>query len=433
MEFDKIKITDLTPAPYNPRTISLDDKEKLRNSLQEFGLVDPIVINLKNNHIIGGHQRYEAILDQYMLDGDFTADLNLIRLGDIGWVFTETELTITDDDNEKALNIALNKISGEWDLEKLEEVFKDLHVNDFDIDLTGFSDDELMELNINFTDDLSETLDETHIEVEEDEYIEQDNIEVTVKPGEIYQLGQHRLMCGDSTKDEDIQRLLNHEKADMVFTDPPYLMGFTGNVHADGTKSFNAKHGAIKNDKMSREDGDKFILKIFKNIQHYNRGAYYVCFYRLGLDYIFRALDTLNNNYKALIIWNKGNHTLSNSDYMSKYEPIVYGWFQEHNFYGDRSNFDIWDIKRTSKNDLHPTMKPIPLPAKAIQNSSQENDIVLDFFGGSGSTLIACEQLNRRCYTMELEPKYATVIINRWEQYTGEKAKKIADTGDVLS
>ena len=433
MVFDKIKITDLVPAPYNPRTISPEDKEKLKNSLNEFGLVDPIVINLRNNHIIGGHQRYDALLDQYMLDGEFQAELNLIRLGDIGWVFNETSLTVDDDNQEKAMNIALNKISGEWDFTKLEEVFKDLHVNEYDLDLTGFSNDELMDLSINFTDELNTTLEEEDLEAEEDDYIEEEDIEVTVEPGDIYALGEHRLMCGDSTKDEDIQALLNHEKADMVFTDPPYLMGFTGNVHADGSKSFNAKHGAIKNDKMSREDGDKFILKIFKNIQHYNRGAYYVCFYRLGLDYIFRALDELNNNYKALIIWNKGNHTLSNSDYMSKYEPIVYGWFDEHNFYGDRSNFDIWDIKRTSKNELHPTMKPIPLPAKAIQNSSQVNDIVLDLFGGSGSTLMACEQLNRRCYTMELEPKYCQVIINRWQQYTGDEAEKIADRNGVLS
>ena len=382
MDFEQINITDIVPAPYNPRTISSRDKEKLRNSLEEFGLVDPIVINLKNNQIIGGHQRYDAILDQYLLDGDFDKKLNLIRLGDIGWVFTETELTISDENAEKALNIALNKISGEWDFEKLEEVFNALQVDDYDV-------------------------------------------EVTVKKGEIYQLGPHRLMCGDSTNDKDIQALMNNEKADMVFTDPPYLMGFTGNVHADGTKSFNAKHGAIQNDKMSREDGDQFILKIFKNIQHYNRGAYYVCFYRLGLDYIFRALDKLGNKYKALIIWNKGNHTLSNSDYMSKYEPIVYGWFQEHNFYGDRSNFDIWDIPRTSKNDLHPTMKPIQLCCKAITNSSQKDDIVLDLFGGSGSTLIACEQLNRRCYTMELDEKYASVIIDRWEQFTGEKAVKL--------
>lgn len=181
----------------------------------------------------------------------------------------------------------------------------------------------------------------------------------------------------------------------------------------------------IKNDKMSRAEGDQFILDIFKNIQMFDKGCYYVCFYRLGLDYIFRALDTMKNDYKALIIWDKGNHTLSNSDYMSKYEPIVYGWFNEHNFYGDRSNFDIWNIARTKKNDLHPTMKPIELCAKAIKNSSKKDDIVLDLFGGSGSTLIACEQLNRSAYLMELDPKYVDVIIDRWEEYTGEKAELI--------
>ena len=235
----------------------------------------------------------------------------------------------------------------------------------------------------------------------------------------------HRLMCGDSTSEEDVAKLMDGNKADIVFTDPPYLMGFTGNVHADGSKSFNAKYGAIKNDKMSREDGDRFILNIFTNIKKFNKGAYYVCFYRLGLDYIFRALDSLNNQYKALIIWNKGNHTLSNSDYMSKYEPIVYGWFNDHLFYGDRSNFDIWDIPRTQKNDLHPTMKPIALCSKAIKNSSKNEDIVLDLFGGSGSTLIACEQLNRKCYMVELDPKYVDVIIDRWEKFTGEKAIKL--------
>lgn len=231
-------------------------------------------------------------------------------------------------------------------------------------------------------------------------------------------------MCGDSTKEDDVEKLMNGLKADMVFTDPPYLMNFEGNVHADGSKSYNAKFGKIKNDKMSREDGDNFILKIFQMIEKYNKGAYYVCFYRLGLDYIFRALDKLNNRYKALIIWNKGNHTLSNSDYMSRYEPIVYGWFKSHLFYGDRSNFDIWDIDRTKKNDLHPTMKPIALVSKAINNSSKQEDIVLDLFMGSGTTIMACEQNNRIAYGMELDPKYVDVIIKRWEDFTGKKAIK---------
>lgn len=421
MSFDTIKITDIIPAPYNPRTITDTEMDKLENSLSTFGLVDPIVINLKNNHIIGGHQRFDALLNN-AIKKDNLYELNLIRLGDIGWVFTDTDLKIESPEHEKALNIALNKINGEWDTDKLTELFNDLNLKNFNLEITGFSNIELSELNIN----LKESLTENTNEIIEDNWDEnEEDIEVTVKRGEIYQLGKHRLMCGDSTT-TDLEKLMNNHKADMVFTDPPYLMGFTGNVNRDGSKSYNSKHGSIKNDKMTREDGDKFILKIFTQIMNYNKGAYYVCFYRLGLDYIFRALDTLNNQYKALIIWNKGNHSLSNSDYMSKYEPIVYGWFNEHNFYGDRSNFDIWDIKRTSKNTLHPTMKPLTLCSKAIMNSSRPTDIVLDLFGGSGSTLIACEQLNRRCYTMELDEKYCTVIINRWEEFTGEKAKKIS-------
>lgn len=198
-------------------------------------------------------------------------------------------------------------------------------------------------------------------------------------------------------------------------------MGFTGNVHADGSKSFNSKHGAILNDKMSKEDGDEFVYDIFTTIRTFCDGSYYVCFYRLGLDYIFRALDKHNNSYKALIIWEKGNHTLSNSDYMSRYEPIVYGWFNEHRFYGDRSNFDVWNIDRTSKNELHPTTKPVELSAKAIENSSKANGSVLDLFGGSGSTLIACEQLNRTCYMMELDPRYVDVIRKRYARFIGKE------------
>jgi DNA modification methylase len=276
------------------------------------------------------------------------------------------------------------------------------------------------------TDDETTTAPEdTTTTTEDDDFDPDAEYETKVKAGEVWQLGEHRLMCGDSVNAENLAKLMNGEQADMVFTDPPYLMGFQGNVHADGSKSFNAKFGAIKNDKMSREDGDKFIYGVFDAIKTYCKGAYYVCFYRLGLDYIFRALDAHGNAYRALIIWDKGNHTLSNSDYMSKYEPIVYGWFHEHNFYGDRSNFDIWPIQRTQKNELHPTMKPLALCEKAIKNSSQQDNIVLDLFGGSGSTLIACEQLKRKARMMELDPHYCNVIIARWEKLTGQKAIKL--------
>lgn len=389
LKIEYVDIDTIKPYKNNAKLHPREQIDQIKKSIEQFGMDDPI--GIWKDEIVEGHGR-------------------LIACKELG--YTEVPIIRLDhltDEERKAYTLAHNKLTmnSDFDLDILNE-----ELMNFDtIDMVDFGFD--MDLNIE----------------EEQEIIEDEVPEIPEEPkaklGDIYKLGNHRLMCGDSTKEEDVAKLMNGVKADMVFTDPPYLMGFTGNVHSDGSKSFNAKFGAIKNDKMSREDGDKFILNIFENIQKFNKGAYYVCFYRLGLDYIFRALDKLNNQYKALIIWNKGNHTLSNSDYMSKYEPIVYGWFNDHLFYGDRSNFDIWDIQRTQKNDLHPTMKPIALCSKAIENSSKKEDIVLDLFGGSGSTLIASEQLDRHCYTMELDPKYVDVIIQRWEKFTGQKAVKI--------
>lgn len=392
MTVTEIQITKLKEYENNPRH-NESAVDAVAASIKEFGFKVPIVID-KDNVIIAGHTRKRAA-EKLGLD--------------------KVPCIVADDltpEQIKAFRRADNKTAelAEWDFDKLETELSELQDLDFDMSQFGFDD--------------FATEEET--EIVEDEVPEVDEeAEPITKLGDIWQLGRHRLMCGDSTDEHTVQKLMNGNKADMVFTDPPYLMGFEGNVHADGTKSFNAKHGAIKNDKMSREDGDVFILNIFKIIKEFNKGAYYVCFYRLGLDYIFRALDALNNRYKALIIWDKGNHTLSNSDYMSKYEPIVYGWFNDHLFYGDRSNFDIWNIQRTQKNDLHPTMKPVLLVDKAIRNSSKQEDIVLDLFMGSGTTLIACEQNNRTAYGLELDPKYCDVIIKRWETLTGETAQKI--------
>lgn len=393
MKIIKLNINNIKPYKNNAKIHTQEQIEQIKKSIEEFGMNDPIAVWGEENIIVEGHGRLEA----------------LKQLG-----YTEVDCIRLDnltDEERKAYTLAHNKLTmnTDFNFEILESELLDID----NIDMSNFG------FELDFENEEKE--------IEEDNFDIEENITENPKSkyGDIYKLGNHILMCGDSTKEDDVEKLMNNEKADMVFTDPPYLMNFEGNVHADGSKSCNAKFGKIKNDKMSREEGDNFILKIFSIIEKYNKGAYYVCFYRLGLDYIFRALDKLNNRYKALIIWNKGNHTLSNSDYMSKYEPIVYGWFNSHLFYGDRSNFDIWDIERTKKNDLHPTMKPIALITKAIQNSSKLKDIVLDLFGGSGSTLIACEQLNRKCYMMELDPKYVDVIIKRWEDYTGKKAIKL--------
>jgi len=227
-------------------------------------------------------------------------------------------------------------------------------------------------------------------------------IETDIVIGDLFEIGEHRLLCGDSTDLDAVARLMNGEKADMVFTDPPYLMDFTGGIHADGSKSYNSKHGGIKNDKMSKEDGYDFLDAINSNIQLFVKGAFYICFYRLKLGEYFESLKRTGLEVRALITWNKGNHTLSNSDYMSKCEHIFYGWVSEHNFYGGNNGMDIWEIPRTKKNELHPTMKPIPLCEKAIEDASKINDKVLDLFLGSGSTMVAAHQLKRKCYGMEL-------------------------------
>lgn len=389
LKIEYIAVEDLKPYEKNNKKHEDFDIGEIAKSISKYEMIDPVGIWGKDNTIVEGHGR---VLACKQLGIDKVPCIRLDHLTDE----QRREYAIV---HNKSSELAL------YDFDNLADELADLDLSDFDFDFGIDTDAE----------------EETEIVEDEAPEVDEENEPIT-KLGDIWQLGRHRLMCGDSTDKETVELLMNGNKADMVFTDPPYLMGFEGNVHADGSKSFNAKHGAIKNDKMSREDGDKFILSIFENIKEFNKGAYYVCFYRLGLDYIFRALDELNNRYKALIIWDKGNHTLSNSDYMSKYEPIVYGWFDSHLFYGNRSNFDIWNIQRTQKNDLHPTMKPIALCAKAIENSSKKEDIILDFFGGSGSTLIASEQLNRKCYAMELDPKYCDVIIKRWEDFTGEKA-----------
>ena len=208
----------------------------------------------------------------------------------------------------------------------------------------------------------------------------------------------------------------------MVFTDPPYLMDFTGGIHADGSKSFNSSHGGIKNDKMSKQEGEDFLDAVNAIIKAKVMGAFYITFYRLGIDWYYESLKRTGLQVRSLVIWDKGNHTLSNSDYMSMYEPMFYGWVNEHNFFGGKNGMDIWRIARTKKNELHPTMKPVELVEKAVHDGSMRNQIVLDLFGGSGTTLIACEKLNRKARLMELDEKYVDVIINRWQDFTGKQA-----------
>ena len=420
MEIETIKITDLKPAEYNPRRISDDDYQKLKNSISTFGLVDPIIVNLKNMHIVGGHQRYDVLLDEHMLNNDFLAELPMIRLGDVGFVFTDTELSIRDDDHEKALNLALNKISGEWDELKLQPLLEELKLSPIDIRLTGFSEPELEEWNI-------DTTEETGEGVVEDDYVEPDELEVSVKKGDIYKLGNHRLMCGDSTNDEDIKKLMNNQKADMIFTDPPWNVNY-GAVKPDNSQGYTTRK--ILNDSMTSDQFKEFLTNIFtavKEILH-DGAITYVVMSTQEWGNIMNVLFQCEFHWSSTIIWVKDRLILSRKDYHTQYEPIWYGWLSNSRRLHplkDRKQSDVWEIPRPTKSEEHPTMKPIELCARAITNSTDPDNNVIDIFGGSGSTLLACEQTNRNCYSMELDPKYCQVIINRWEEFTGEKAEQI--------
>jgi len=394
MKITQKKVESLIPYINNSRTHSDEQVAQIAGSIKEFGWTNPILVDGANG-IIAGHGRLLAARKLGY------KEVPTIELKDL----TETQ--------KKAYIIADNRLAlnAGWDNEMLTIELNDLLADGFALEMLGFDPKELSAL-----------LEPEVIEGLTDEDAVPDVPEKpTTKLGDIYQLGNHRLMCGDSTSIDAVDTLMP-ETANMIFTDPPYLMDFTGGIHADGSKSFNAKHGSIKNDKMSENEGNDFLDAINSIILSKVDGAFYITFYRLGINKYFASMDRTGLKCRSLVIWDKGNHTLSNSDYMSMYEPMFYGWVNNHKFYGGKNGMDIWRVKRTAKNDLHPTMKPVELVEKAVLDGSAINGIVLDLFGGSGSTMIACEKQNRHARLMELDPKYCDVIVKRWEDFTGKKA-----------
>lgn len=396
-------VSELIPYANNSRTHSDEQVAQIAASIKEFGWTNPILIDDKNS-IIAGHGR---VMAARKLGLDKVPCLEIKNL-------TPAQV--------KAYIIADNKLAlnAGWDFTLLNIEFEQLEEMGYDLELTGFSLEEIEELKpVKLNEGLTD--EDAVPEVPE---------EPKTKLGDIYQLGNHRLMCGDSTSIDAVDKLMP-EQANMIFTDPPYLMDFTGGIHADGSKSFNAKHGGIKNDKMSEQEGDDFLDAINSVISVKVDGAFYITFYRLGISKYYASMERTGLKCRSLVIWDKGNHTLSNSDYMSMYEPMFYGWVQTHKFYGGKNGMDIWRIKRTAKNDLHPTMKPVELVEKAVLDGSAVNGVVLDLFGGSGTTIIACEKHKRHARIMELDPKYCDVIVKRWEDFTGKKAVLLTEVTEM--
>lgn len=380
MEIRMLKLTELVPYEKNPR--KNDEAVKyVQASIKEFGFKVPIVVD-KDNVIVAGHTRYKAAKKLKM---------------------DEVPCIIADDLTEeqiKAFRLADNKVSEQavWDFDLLSGELDGI----VDIDMSDFG----------FADIVTEEED-----AEEDEY----EVELPVQPrsklGDLYQLGRHRLLCGDSTKLDDVEKLMGGNLADMLLTDPPY------NVDYEGKTKDKLK---IENDKMENDDFRQFLVDAFTNADMVMKaGAVFYIWHADSEGYNFRgACSDAGWKVRQCLIWAKNVMVMGRQDYQWKHEPCLYGWKEGagHLWASDRKQTTIINFDKPTRNDLHPTMKPIPLFDYQIKNNTKGGDIVLDLFGGSGTTIMACEQNGRNAYTMEFDPRYVDVIIDRWEQFTGEKA-----------
>lgn len=443
MQFEKRKLADLRPAEYNPRKqLTPEDPEYLsiKNSIQEFGYADPIVINADGT-IIKGHQRRTVMLDLGYTEADVIV------------------LDISDKAKEKALNIALNKITGRWDENLLKDILIELDLDGYDFSVTGFQRNDL--------EDLIQLLD-VPMAANDDEFdpdaVKAEIVEPESRPGTIWQLGRHRLMCGDATDPASIAALLDGAKLDLVITDPPYNVDYGEKVEylRNYRKQGHRFNDDIENDTMGDTNFYSFLLSAFQNMQDVMRPG--------AVIYIFHA-DTQGLNFRQaftaagiklaqVLIWEKGHFVLGRQDYQWRHEPILYGWKEgaAHYFIKDhtqdtvlledepdlknmkkqellalidgifREYKDLTTVhfeKKPARNALHPTMKPIPLVGRLMNNSSKPAWTVGDFFAGSGTTLMAAEQLGRTAYAMELDERNTDVIVKRWEAFTDKKAVRI--------
>lgn len=389
-EMKMVSTSKLIPYVNNARTHSQEQVNKLRGSLREFGFINPVIIDADYN-VIAGHGRLMAAKEE--------------GIEEVPCVLVD----YLSEAQKKAYILADNRYAQDagWDEELLRLEIESLEGMDFDVSLTGFNEDEIADLFADANDtgakdddfDLSDALEQ----------------ETFVERGDVWQVGRHRLMCGDATSPEDVATLMDGKKANLIITDPPYNVAFES---SDGL--------SIKNDKMENDKFYEFLLAAFKNMaEHLEKG---------GSAYVFHA-DTEGLNFrKAFIdagfhlsgccIWVKNSLVLGRSDYQWQHEPVLYGFLQNGKHYwsskAGRSQTTIWNFDKPKKNKNHPTSKPLDLLAYPISNSSQENAIVIDTFGGSGSTLMTCEQTNRICHTMELDEKYASVILRRYVEDTDD-------------
>lgn len=387
-EMNLVDVDKLIPYVNNARTHSKEQINKIRASIREFGFINPVIID-RDYNVIAGHGRILASQEE--------------GIDKVPCVFVD----YLTDAQKKAYIIADNRMAldADWDEELLKIEIESLKDEDFDLSFTGFDESELLDL---FGDD-------SKGKVEDDNFDLSSALEKAsfVEKGDVWTVGKHRLMCGDATSKEDVQTLMGDTKGNLILTDPPYGVSFKSSAGL-----------TIENDSMKNDEFYNFLLSAFKNMaDHLEKG---------GSAYVFHA-DTEGLNFrKAFVdsgfhlagccIWVKNSLVLGRSDYQWQHEPVLYGFMQngKHRWYSDRKQTTIWNFDKPKKNSNHPTSKPLDLLSYPIGNSTQENAVVIDTFGGSGSTLMACEKMNRICYTMELDEKYASVILRRYVEDTSD-------------
>jgi len=404
MRMQMVAINKLSPAEYNPRRDLKPgdpDYEKLKTSINTFGYVEPLVWNSRTGNLVGGHQRLKILIEQGV---------------------QEVEVSVVDLEvgQEKVLNLALNRVQGGWDNEKLAILLKDLsEMPNFDVSLTGFDAPEISSLFDRYLDEGGEA--EADVALPE--------IPVT-KPGDLIILGQHRILCGDSSKEEDLAKLLDGKKADLIFTDPPYNVDYSGadRPKPEGQQANTGEEWAkIKNDNLPQAEYEAWLKKIFANMSVYigKGAAFYIWNGHRQFGPMHQMLINLGFHISCVITWAKERFALGYGDYNQQTEFCLYGWKEDngaHKWYGEVGQSTLWQIDRESSQTYkHPTQKPVLLAERAIKNSSQREDLVLDLFLGSGTTLITSQKLGRCCYGMELDPGYCDVIVRRYINLVGEE------------
>lgn len=396
LKVETFKISDLSTYHKNPRR---GDVDAIAESLKARGQYRPIVVN------IGTHASH----DYEILAGNHT----YLAAKKLGWKTIQATTVDVDDDQAAQIVLADNRLAdlGGYDDETLSALLSDVS----SLDGLGWSQDDV--------DELAAALEPERDDSEVEDVEAPDDAPQRVKRGEIWVLGEHRLMCGDSTKPEDMRKLLGGGEADLWLTDPPYNVAIVGKTK---------KHLTIENDSWANDDEFvEFLRKAFVTALDVLKPgcAFYVWFAQTQAENFLAAADKAGMTIRQTLIWAKSTFSLGRQDYQWKHEPCLYGWKDgaSHRWFSDRKQTTVLEFEKPARNAEHPTMKPVPLMAYEIRNSSRVGDTVLDSFGGSGSTLMACEQTGRKCVTMELDPHYCDVILKRWEDYTGQKAERISE------